>query len=150
MEVKEVQSVGMKPIKFHRASPSSSSETHVKLEEDIYNELMELPVGYYSPCVQKLVQQGFVPKQMPKDKLHLFEKLWNTKGRTLNSKGGVGFGTVGPVDDSEFCMVVTSGLEEDCLDIEDDSEEPPPPRNMSIRFAERSNENSDRSPPKKS
>lgn len=136
-EVKEAHIGIGKPIRFDRGSSSSSSEPNVQLEEKNFKGLIELPVDWYSPCVRNLAKQGWRPKHWSKDESHRFEKFWNNEHYKLNSKEGVGlFGTVGPVDDVEYYLVVTNHLESDrvcsektqvfqnnCLEMSDDFED---------------------------
>ncbi|KAL0904505.1 hypothetical protein M5K25_026628 [Dendrobium thyrsiflorum] len=93
LEIKEApnlhREVG-KVQKFFPGSSSSRDEGDVTLEEADFNELMELPFGYFSPGVRSLIAKGFVPCKWTKGQARYHEALWHSKNNWIS---GIGFGT---------------------------------------------------------
>ncbi|KAL0910749.1 hypothetical protein M5K25_018832 [Dendrobium thyrsiflorum] len=94
LEIKEApnlhREVG-KVQKFFPGSSSSRDEGDVTLEEADFNELMELPFGYFPPGVRSLIAKGFVPCKWTKGQARYHEALWHSKNNWIS---GIGFGTV--------------------------------------------------------
>ncbi|PKU79613.1 hypothetical protein MA16_Dca021726 [Dendrobium catenatum] len=71
-EVKKVQ-------KFFPSSSSARDECDVTLEEADFNELMELPFGYFPVCVKNTFSKGSVPYQRTKGQARYHKNNWQMK-----------------------------------------------------------------------
>ncbi|PKU75929.1 hypothetical protein MA16_Dca005976 [Dendrobium catenatum] len=85
-EVKKVQI-------FFPSSSSARDEGDVTLDEAYFNELMELPFGYFPVCVKNTFSKGSVPYRWTKGQARYYENIWQTKIKK-NHTSGIGFGTV--------------------------------------------------------
>ncbi|NAU84075.1 hypothetical protein EE074_29635, partial [Klebsiella pneumoniae] len=104
-----------KPRCFVKSSYSENTPD-VILEDTSLNELIELPFDCYPLGVKSLIKKGFVPSSWSKGEAQHREHIWETKYfRNNKDRNGIGFGTVGPLDDHEYCAVITNNLESDSI-----------------------------------
>ncbi|PKU75376.1 hypothetical protein MA16_Dca024133 [Dendrobium catenatum] len=78
LEVKVSHNLNGKVKKVHKFFPVSSStrdEGDVTLEEADFNELMELPFGYFPVCVKNTFSKGSVPYRWTKGQARYHENI---------------------------------------------------------------------------
>lgn len=66
---------------------------------------------YYSHCVQNFIKQNIISNVWPRHKSDYFNNLWDKFAKHNHSRVSVGFGIVDPIDDSDYCLVITTHLE---------------------------------------
>ncbi|XP_028549524.1 uncharacterized protein LOC110105940 [Dendrobium catenatum] len=113
LEVKVAPNLNGKVKKVQKFFPGSSStrdEGDVTFEETDFNELMELPFGYFPVCVKNTFSKGSVLYRWTKGQARYHENIWKTKIKN-NPTSGLCFGTVNSFDDDEYCLMITYHLE---------------------------------------
>ncbi|KAL0916971.1 hypothetical protein M5K25_014527 [Dendrobium thyrsiflorum] len=91
-------------------STSKNIETDVNIDDPFMNEIVELPFDWYPYGVKNLIEQGLTPSTWTKRQAKSFENLWNTRYYKPKSKAGLGFSTVCPFDDDDYCLESPSVL----------------------------------------
>ena len=94
---------------FILGAASSSRPGDIFHTDDVL--LVEIPYADYGPCVRTLVKQGNISNVWPKSQAEYFHKLWDRVAKPSRSRVGIGFGTVGPLDETDYCMVISNYLE---------------------------------------
>ncbi|KAL0903952.1 hypothetical protein M5K25_026016 [Dendrobium thyrsiflorum] len=85
-------------------STSKNIETDVNIDDPFMNEIVELPFDWYPYGVKNLIEQGLTPSTWTKRQAKSFENLWDTRYHKPKSKAGLGFSTVCPFDDDDYCL----------------------------------------------
>ncbi|KAL0927137.1 hypothetical protein M5K25_001296 [Dendrobium thyrsiflorum] len=91
-------------------STSKNIETDVNIDDPFMNEIVELPFDWYPYGVKNLIEQGLTPSTWTKRQAKSFENLWDTRYHKPKSKAGLGFSTVCPFDDDDYCLESPSVL----------------------------------------
>lgn len=83
----------------------------MEVNDETFLELIELLFTEYMSCVQNMTKQNKILNKQLQYKAKYFNNLWNKISKSNSSKLYVWFGTLGVVDDNDYCIIINNYLE---------------------------------------